>query len=174
MLAWQMESKRLLPMKTIRSFVCVSLIASAWSVALAQPPDEVQIRAIATSWQSAWNAHDMKALFTLVTPDADFVNVGGKHWKGREQIEAEHTLRLSQFQESTWTTKSVTVQLLKPDIALVHVNWSIVGDKDPDGTARKPREDLFTWIVTKHGGQWQIRAAQNTNINNAPPPELRK
>jgi uncharacterized protein (TIGR02246 family) len=161
-------------MKTVQRVLCVSLIASAWSVALAQPRDEAQIRTIATSWQSAWNAHDMKALFALVTTDADFVNVGGKHWKGCEQIEAEHTLRLSQFQESTWATKNVTVQFLKPDIALVHVDWSIVGDKDPDGTARKPREGLFTWIVTKHGGHWLIRAAQNTNISNAPPPALRK
>jgi hypothetical protein len=79
-----MESTRLLPIKTIHRFLCVGLIASGWSVALAQPPDEVQIRALATSWQSAWNAHDMKALFTPVTTDADFVNVGGKHWKGRE------------------------------------------------------------------------------------------
>jgi hypothetical protein len=55
----------------------LSLIASAWSVALAQPPDEAQIRTIATSWESGWNAHDMKALFALITPDADFVNVGG-------------------------------------------------------------------------------------------------
>jgi uncharacterized protein (TIGR02246 family) len=65
----------------------------------------------------------MKALFTLVTADADFVNVGGKHWKGRVEIEAQHTLRLSQFRESTWTMKDVTIQFLKPDIALVHADW---------------------------------------------------
>jgi uncharacterized protein (TIGR02246 family) len=116
----------------------------------------------------------MKALFALVTADADFVNVGGKHWKGREQIEAEHTLRLRQFQESTWTTKGVTVQFLKPDIALVHVRWGIVGDRDPDGSLRKPREGVFTWIVTNRSRRWQIRAAQNTNISNLPPPALRK
>jgi uncharacterized protein (TIGR02246 family) len=160
--------------KSLQSALLLSLIASAWSVALARPSDEAQIRTIATSWESAWNAHDMKALFALVTPDADFVNVGAKHWKGREQIQAEHTLRLSQFQESTWTTKNVTIQFLKPDIALVHVGWGIVGDKDPNGNAREPREGLFTWIVTKHDGRWQIRAAQNTNVSNVPPPALRK
>jgi uncharacterized protein (TIGR02246 family) len=157
-------------MNAIQSLLCAVTMVSASSFALAQSPDdEAQIRAIATSWESAWNAHDMKALFALVTVDADFVNVGGKHWKGRDQIEAEHTLRLSQFQESTWTSKAVTVQLLKPDIALVHANWSIVGDKDPDGSARKPREGVFTWVVTKQSGRWQIRAAQNTNVSNLPP-----
>jgi uncharacterized protein (TIGR02246 family) len=162
-------------MNTAVGVLCAILLAFASSLALAQSPDdEAQIRAIATSWERAWNAHDMKALVALVTPDADFVNVGGKHWKGREQIEAEHTLRLSQFQQSTWTTGLVTVQFLKPDISLVHVNWGIVGDKDPDGSARKPREGVFTWIVTKHSGRWQIRAAQNTNVSNLPPPAARK
>jgi uncharacterized protein (TIGR02246 family) len=162
-------------MKTVQSVLYTILIATASSIALAQSPeDEGQIRTIATSWQTAWNAHDMKALFALVTADADFVNVGGKHWKGREQIEAEHTLRLVQFQESTWTTKGVTVQFLKPDIALAHVDWGIVGDKDPDGSLRKPREGVFTWILTKQGRRWQIRAAQNTNISNLPPPAIWK
>jgi ketosteroid isomerase-like protein len=61
-----------------------------------------------------------------------------RHWKGRQQIEAEHTSRLAQFRESTWTSKAVTVQLLKPDVALVHVDWILKGDKDPDGTPRQP------------------------------------
>ena len=69
----------------------------------------------------------MKQLFGLVTEDADFVNVGARHWKGRQQIEAEHASRLSQFRESTWTTKAVTVQFLKPDVALVHVDWILKG-----------------------------------------------
>ena len=162
-------------MKTVLRVLYAISIASASSLTLAQSPtDEAQIRTIVASWQSDWNAHDMKALFSLVTADADFVNVGGKHWKGREEIEAEHTLRLSQFQESTWATNGVTVQFLKRDLALVHVNWGIVGDKDPDGSARNPREGVFTWIVTKQGGRWQIRAAQNTNVSNLPLPGVRK
>ena len=38
-------------------------------------------------WEEAWNNHDMKGLRNLVTEDADFVNVGAKHWKGRKEIE---------------------------------------------------------------------------------------
>jgi uncharacterized protein (TIGR02246 family) len=97
------------------------LFALACSPAFAQvASDEAAIRALATRWEQAWNQHDMKQLFGLVTEDADFVNVGARHWKGRQQIEAEHTSRLAQFRESTWTSKAVTVQLLKPDVALVH------------------------------------------------------
>jgi uncharacterized protein (TIGR02246 family) len=162
-------------MNTVQSALYAALIAFASPLARAQSPnDEAQIRTIATTWESAWNAHDMKALFALVTADADFVNVGGKHWKGRAEIEAQHTLRLRQFQESTWTMKDVTIQWLKPDIALVHAGWGIVGDKDPDGSVRKPRDGIFTWIVTKLSGHWQIRAAQNTNISNVSLPTVQK
>jgi uncharacterized protein (TIGR02246 family) len=161
-------------MNTVLKVVCV-LGAFSWCLAYGETPDEAaKIRVIATSWERAWNTHDMKALGALFTSDADFVNVGGKHWKGRKEIEAEHTLRLGQFGQSTWTTKAVTIQSLKDDVALVHVSWGIEGDKDPDGTQRKPREGLFTWVVIKQGGEWQIRAAQNTNLSNLQPSATRK
>lgn len=132
--------------------------------------DEVDIRALAADWESAWNKHDMKALAALFTHDADFVNVGARHWKGRHEIEAQHEIRLHQFAESTWTTKEVAVQFLRPDISIVHVSWMLKGDKDPDGTPRQPREGVFTWVVAKERGGWLIRAAQNTNRGNLPPP----
>ena len=143
--------------------VCVSCPVLAQSA-----HDEAQIRSLAANWETAWNKHNMKALFMSFTENADFVNVAGRHWKGRQEIEAQHTARLSQFIKSTITTKAVTLQFLKPDIGLVHIDWAITGDTDPDGTARKPREGIFLWIVIKQGGRWRIRAAQNTNVNNPP------
>jgi uncharacterized protein (TIGR02246 family) len=125
--------------------------------------DEAAIRELATRWERAWNRHDMKELFSFLTEDADFVNVGARHWKGRQQIEAEHTSRLKQFSESTWTVKNVAVQFIKPDVALVHVDWTLKGDKEPDGTPRPPRGGVFTWVVVKKGSDWWLRAAQNTN-----------
>lgn len=130
---------------------------------------EAKVRSIPVQWEQAWNGHDMKALASLFTEDADFVNVGARHWKGRGQIEKEHAARLKQFLDSVWSTKTVTVQFLEPDLALVHVAWALAGDKDPDGTQRPPREGLFTWVVVSQDGNWLIRAAQNTNRGNLAP-----
>ena len=127
-------------MKALLKVSPLLLIFGAVWPALAQArDDEAKIRMIAAGWERAWNSHDMKALAGLFTEDADFVNVGAKHWKGRKEIEAQHAARLSQFLESEWATKGVSVQYLKPDIALVHVEWSLRGDKDPGGTPRQPR-----------------------------------
>ena len=144
------------------------LAASGWAVAQT-PVDEAQVRALAANWEQAWNQHDMKALASLLTEDADFVNVAGHHWKGRPEIEARHLERLNQFKDSVWTLGTMTVEFLKPDVALAHLDWRLKGDTDPDGTARKPRSGVFTWLVLKRDGQWQIRAAQNTNVVSQPP-----
>jgi uncharacterized protein (TIGR02246 family) len=157
-------------MRTLKNVLPLMAFFLACMPAMARvASDEAAIHAIATNWERAWNRHDMKLLAGLMTDDADFVNVGARHWKGRQEIEAEHAKRLAQFQESTWSTKAVKLQFLKPDVALVHVNWALEGDKEPDGTPRPPRNGVFTWIVIKQGEGWLIRAAQNTNQGNLAP-----
>ncbi len=129
------------------------------------------VRAMTEDWKAAWNAHDMSRMAKLLTDDADFVNVLGKHWKGAEDIERAHAvMHESQFRESTWENERVEVQTLQPGIGLAHFRWSIQGDYDPNGTYRKPRSGLFSWLVVESQGAWRIRAAHNTTIVVLPPP----
>jgi len=148
------------------SLVLMVLVTMSFAEARAMDEkDTTAIRRIATQWEEAWNRHDMSAMAALLTDDADFVNVGGMHWKGREQIEREHAKRHQmQLKESVWATRDVQVQFLKPDLALVHIEWAIHGDRDPDGTLRKPRLGVFTWVMLKDKDTWRIRAAHNTNV----------
>jgi uncharacterized protein (TIGR02246 family) len=135
----------------------------------ASPSDEKRsIRAIVTQWDSAWNSHDMKAMASLLTEDADFVNVAGLHWKGKSQIEAEHAERhRTNLKDSTSSTREVGIQLLAPRFAIVHIEWTISGDRDFDGTPREPREGIFTWLMVKQSNQWLIRAAQTQTAPRA-------
>ena len=158
-------------MKAMFRIISTAVVAFAYGPVHAQNAiDEASIRAIAAHFEESWNRHDMSSLANSFTEDADFVNVGAKHWKGRKEIAEQHAARLGQFIDSSWTTNAVTTQFLKADVALVHIAWSLRGDKDPDGIIRLPREGLFTWLVIKRGGEWLIRAAQNTNASNLPPP----
>ena len=126
--------------------------------------DNQAIHDVVRRWDAAWNAHDMKAMATLLTENADFVNIAGLHWKGRPQIEAEHVERhKTNLKDSVSSTRRVEIQMLSPAIALVHIDWSMAGDRDFDGTPRNPREGIFTWVMEKKHGEWLIRAAHNTN-----------
>jgi len=130
------------------------------------PTPEAGNRALAAAFESAWNAHDMKAFGKLLTEDVDWVNVDAGHGKGRQLVEDGHArVHAGKFKDSVMTVKNVDVALLKPDVALVYVTWGIRGDRDNDGTPREPREGLFTWVTVKEGGAWKIRASHNTNKN---------
>jgi uncharacterized protein (TIGR02246 family) len=125
------------------------------------PEDEPAIHEVVERWEEAWNRHDMKAMAALVTEDADFVNVWGRHWHGRGIIEREHADRHRvQFRDSVWITERVELQFLSPGVALVHLWW---------GMQKPERKGVFTWVMLEWQGKWLIRAAHNTNI--APPPK---
>jgi uncharacterized protein (TIGR02246 family) len=146
----------------------LALALAVWTEPIAGQPsaDEQSIRGLATQFERAWNSHDMNLLDAITTADVDFVNVAGLHWKGRAEVVREHAERHKvRFKNSVWTTERVSVQMLAPDMALVHVDWQTRGDLDFDLKPWPPRNGIFSWLVVKNAGNWKIRAVQNTGKN---------
>ena len=126
--------------------------------------DEQAIRDVVARFDVAWNTHDMNILGAITTEDIDFVNVAGLHWKGRGQVVKEHAERHKvRFKNSVMISKAVGVQFLRPDTALVHIDWETHGDLDFDLKPWPPRKGIFSWLMLKREGDWKIRAAQNTD-----------
>jgi uncharacterized protein (TIGR02246 family) len=105
---------------------------------------------------AAWNLKDAQAFASQFTENATFVNVNGALWIGKKDIEDRHA-KAAIFKSSHAEIKPDTMRLLRPDVALVHVSWTITGDpRDP-----QPRSYLMTMVVSKRDGRWLIVAAQN-------------
>ena len=156
-------------MGLVRVFVAVAgiLLVSATQAAAQSPHDEQAIQRLAAQFERAWNSHDMTLLGEIVTDDVDFVNVIGVVWKGRQQVvEAHAFVHKSLFKDSVWTNERVTVQVVRPDVALARVEWNTRGDMIVDTTGTlvpgPPRRGMFLWVVVKDGGEWRVRAVQNT------------
>ena len=142
----------------------VLLLAGPAAVVASEPNAEEANRALAKAFESAWNAHDMKAFGRLLSEDVVWINVDAGKGTGRDLVETNHAkVHATKFKNSVFTVKNVEVQTLTPDVALVYVNWGIRGDTDNDGTPRQPREGLFTWVTLKQGAEWKIRSSHNTN-----------
>ena len=136
--------------------------------ALAARADEAATQgnvALARAFETAWNTHDMDpGLRRLVTDDVDWVNVDGGWGHGIEPIVSGHKrVHEMKFRESVMTIHDVDVALLRPDVAIVHVKWGLRGDRNNDGSAREPREGIFTWTTVKTSDGWKIRASHNSN-----------
>lgn len=112
----------------------------------------------------AWNAHDMKALGELFAEDADFVNVAGKWWKGRAEIQAIHEeAHATRFKTTILVETSTAVRLPRPDVAVLHFKWELSGELDREGKPAVTRHGIMQIVAVKQAGGWTIVSAQNTN-----------
>ena len=122
--------------------------------------------AVSAAWQDAWNRHDMDALAELVAEDVDFITVGGRWIKGRNAFKKHHAeLHAKGHSEALVETRATHVQRLGGDVVLLHVEHTLRGDRNPDGTARAPSRDMImTWVLMQSGSRWRIRASHNVVI----------
>jgi len=131
--------------------------------------DEAAVRMIGARVVELWNAHDMKAFAQLYTEDAEFVNVFGMWWTGRQRIGAEHAESHAViFRNSHLTAKEMRVKFLRPEVASLHMRWGLTGAVMPDGRPIPDRTGVLVYILVKEGGEWRIAVGQNTDI--VPPP----
>lgn len=137
-------------------------------VAGAQPDIAAQtpaVEKVARDFAEAWNRHDMAALAELFAEDAQFVNVVGLWWKGREQIRAAHAAtHATMFKDSHLAIDSVSVRFLKPDVAIARSAWQLTGHRSPSGENLPPRHGLLVHVLVRSGARWQIVDSQNTDI----------
>jgi uncharacterized protein (TIGR02246 family) len=159
-------------------FICwLILLSTVSSAGFSQenqqydPTDQAALHMLPVNWQIYWNNHNMDSLGRLMKEDVDFVNLAGIWLKGRET-----TIRLLThmhgftFKNSLWSTDSVAVKYIKPDLAILHIGWGLSGDVNPDGSIREPKHGIFTWVSMKENGRWELIAIDNVSIIQASPP----
>jgi hypothetical protein len=148
---------------------------------LAEQNDAEDVRNLVTGFATAWNHHDLDAFGKLFSPDADFVNVAGVLWTGRQSIQAQHAYShgvipadspgfseedrryYGIFKNSTLRFEQIDVRLLRKEFAIAHVNWELLRDD----RAQNARRGVFIFVLTRQNVGWMIAAAQNTEINRA-------
>jgi uncharacterized protein (TIGR02246 family) len=140
--------------------------------------DEDAVRKAVNGFAEAWNRHDMGALASLFTIDADFVNVAGRRWKGRQAIRANHefthaTIRQDRvgvdnpahvygvFRTSSFRYNEIEMRFIRPDVAVIHAVWTILGDT----RTSEPRHGIMTIVAIRDHDAWLFSAVQNTEID---------
>jgi hypothetical protein len=156
--------------------VLTSLLANCL---LAAPNDVEDVRTVVAGFATTWNRHDLDAFGKLFAADADFVNVAGISWAGRQSIQAQHAYShgvipadspgfseenrryYGIFKNSTLKFDPADVRFLRKEVAIARVNWELLGD----ARTQNPRRGVFMFVLTRQNVEWLIAAAQNTEIN---------
>lgn len=148
--------------------ITLSFIFTIWLFsAIGQQVDTLKenpaVRQLVKNYETAWNAHDPKALAANYRIDATWVNWFGAMYTGRQDIENHYrTTHETYFKVSRYYTRAVEdIQYLKTDVAIVHVRTGLTDDtRYPDQTFEFRR----MMVLTRTHGIWLIQAGQNAKL----------
>jgi uncharacterized protein (TIGR02246 family) len=142
-----------------------TLEGAARARAAAAGRSEQSILELIETFVAGWNAHDMEVFSAPFAEDADFVNVAGAWWRGRREIADRHGERhRTRFKSSRIRAERTSIRFIRPDVAVVHLQWELAGDTGPDGRSTAVRHGLLTFLASEERGRWRFDAAQNTDI----------
>ncbi|HWK75322.1 MAG TPA: SgcJ/EcaC family oxidoreductase [Povalibacter sp.] len=124
-----------------------------------------EVEKIVYAFAECWNRHDMDAFAGLFAPDAEFVNVVGLWWKGREEIKRAHELaHATMFKSSRLTISSISARFPRDDVAIARAQWVLEGHVSPEGTALPARAGILLNVLGRSASGWAIIDSQNTDI----------
>jgi uncharacterized protein (TIGR02246 family) len=132
--------------------------------------DEGKVRGVVTAFAEAWNAADMQKFSELFTEDADWVNIRGARWKGKQAIKGEHSAIHKRFySKSRVEFADITVRWVAKDAAIVHAKETVTGSDVPKEAGINANSQM-SLVIVRRSGKWLIANGQNTNIIPPPPP----
>lgn len=132
--------------------------------------DEQAIRTIIEHYTEAWNQHAGEGFGEGFAQDADFVNIFGLHFSGKEEIEVRHIKILNSFlKDSKLKIMNIQLREIQPGVVIAWVRWNLDGFRQPGSDIKLPgvsRDGIFTQIFVRHENLWEITASQNTLTPN--------
>ncbi len=134
----------------------------SWSpaAAAAGDSDEASIRESVRRLEAGWNAKSGAKFAEPFAADVDYVVINGSHVKGREAIaEGHQQIFDTVFKESVLSLSVEQLRMLRPDVAVVHVNGT---NRFRRGAETHAVEALITLVLTKESGAWKVAALQIT------------
>jgi uncharacterized protein (TIGR02246 family) len=124
------------------------------------------VAALVDEIEAAWNSHDMGRFAACFATDADFVNVAGAWWRGREEIEERHAAsHAERFKNSTMRLELASFKEVGSDIGVLHVRWQLDGhgQSGPRRTT-ETRRGIWSWTVRRRDAKLEIVSAHNTDV----------
>ena len=125
------------------------------------PADRAELEKIVRQLEAAWNALDGTAFAVPFAAKADFVNIRGEHFRGRDAVAAGHKALFKGIYAGSRNQLTVEdARLLRPEVALVRVRSVLDNMQGPMAGRHSAR---FSLVLTKEAGSgWEIAVLHNT------------
>ena len=130
------------------------------------PTEKSAVEKTLAGFTHAWNVHDMDALASLVTEDADWVNVVGMHWRGKADIVKAHkAFHAVMFRAVSMHEIDCQITEIAPGVVVAFATSRVDDYSTPDGRRIVDPHTRTTWVLIEQDGRWLVRSAHNTTID---------
>lgn len=155
-------------MKKRISLLLLIIASISSSVSALDTSDHKAINQIIEHFTNAWNDHAGQGSADYYSQDADFVNIFGMAFSGKQEIEERHVkIHESFLKGSVFEVIDLRLREAKPGVVIAHVYWKVSNiqkpGKDPLNEIMK---GVFTHVFLKNQDGWEITATQNTVLSN--------
>ena len=112
--------------------------------------DQEEIKAVVMRGQETWNRHDMKAWAESLTDEADWINIVGMHWRGKEAVlRAHEVIHRKIFHSTEMTITDVAIRAVTSNVAVAVVTLKTGDFTTPDRELRAQSQDKLSLILVK-------------------------
>ena len=142
----------------MKSIVTLSCLLCSINASLAD--DEADIRKLFKVRSTAWNDKDVKALTAPFADDIDYISSSGTHYRGKKKLNQFYNELLSSevYKHSKASQKILSVQIIRPGIAVVDSDWVLSNIHLTDGNKSSSRSGKTVVVLSKDSGEWKIIA----------------
>lgn len=139
-------------------------LSAAFSLLALELTDERQIQKIIENYTDSWNNRQGFGFGDGFAANADFVNIFGMKFTGRDEIEKRHIdIIQGVFNGSTLSIEKTQFREVQPGLVVANVYWALDGFRLPNSDLPSDlRHGIFTQIFIQNNGKWEITASQNT------------
>ena len=124
-----------------------------------------EVNSIVRAFAECWNRHDMNAFAELFAADAQFVNVMGLWWRGKDEIRKAHEFsHATMFKNSRLTITETDIRFPTVTIAIARCRWKLEGHVTLEGKPLPERNGILVHVLARTAGRWLIIDSQNTDI----------
>lgn len=148
------------------SFFLLIIASFSSSIFALDPNDHKTINQIIEHFTNAWNDHAGQGSADYYSEDADFINVFGMAFAGKQEIEERHIkIHESFLKGSFFEVTDLRLREAKPGIVIAHVYWNVSNIQKPGKDSHYgTMKGIFTHVLLKNQDKWEITATQNTPI----------
>jgi uncharacterized protein (TIGR02246 family) len=162
------------PRSLVPFVVAIAVFAVAGTPTWAASTQEESIRQIIAEHNAAWNVGDAVAWTKDFADDADFINILGTHYQGKEETRQRHAELFSTiFKGSEVRVDVWKVRFVGSSGAVVETTHELRGfSRLPPGIRPTLEGEILKtrmkYVFETQAGKWVIVSAQNTAIAPRP------